>query len=266
MSDTERKPRQRLGSLCEQMPDKGTCACQNYLLSFVQINRFVEWIARMTGSIDHYHRASTELYIVAAHDESEKENLRHEEADRIKMADLLKNNRQFLMEVALVRHIGNYLNYLTELLREIFTSRPETLRSSEKVEIEEVLRHTTMEEFICFAASRKVDILSYAPFTEMINFFNERLSLDLLPASEIPRIVEAVETRNISVHNRCIINAQYCKRTGCSRDSTGKLKELYIDTIEYLASTLKESVCRTDGEASSLFRLSVLGFKPCPWG
>ena len=189
------------------------------------------------------------------HDSTKKAERDKEWKTRTKMVDELKQNRQFLLEVVLTRHVENYLNYLSELLSEIFQQRPETLRSSDKVEMAEVLRHDTLESFVRAAAERKVESLSYASFESLNEFFEDRLGLMLFPAAVVPDVVEATETRNISVHNRCRINDRFCKRTGTDRSLMGQKKDLYITYLDSFVPLVFASVKTLDGKARKKLKL-----------
>ena len=84
------------------------------------------------------------------------------------MIDELKNNRQVLLEIVLVRHIENYLNFLSGLLFEVFRQRPETLKSSERVELATVLRYESLDT--CRRASVQIHSLIKAVEKRMYIF------------------------------------------------------------------------------------------------
>lgn len=117
-------------------------------------------------------------------------------------ADELKANRQLLIETILVRHIEDFINYLSAVLFEIFTTRPETLKSSDKVEVSKVLEHDSIESLVREIAENKVDSLSYSSFSKMSDFFEERFNIAIASKEDIESIKEFIEIRNIFVHNR----------------------------------------------------------------
>ena len=89
----------------------------------------------MAGSIDKFTEIAHEALQDTEHDNKAKSARDQQWKTRLSMIDELKNNRQVLLEIVLVRHIENYLNYLSGLLFEVFRQRPETLKSSERVEL-----------------------------------------------------------------------------------------------------------------------------------
>src|SRR6266852_4253241 len=60
----------------------------------------------------------------------------------------LRSHANIIFQVNPSRAYDNYLLYVSDLLAEIFVHRPETLRTSEQVRIEDVLIHHSMQSFI----------------------------------------------------------------------------------------------------------------------
>jgi hypothetical protein len=74
---------------------------------------------------------------------------------------------------------------------------------------------TDREQDIRALAERKVDGLSYSSFLDLSQFFEERFHLTLVDDKDAQFVTEAIEVRNISVHNRCIVNRRYRQKTQC---------------------------------------------------
>lgn len=240
-----------------RIPRTGTDAAIQFFLSFRQINEFLRFVVNMAGHLDYAAKHAYDTLVKVANDPAEKERLAKEWAGHQSPIDDLKKHRQFLMEVVLVRHIENYLNYLSSLLREIFLARPEALRSSEKIELETILRHDSIDDLVRTITERKVESLSYSSFSELAEYFKEKFHIELVPTEDLPCIVDAIETRNISVHNRCIINNRFVSRTGKNTDAIGHLRELWVQDIEAVALRLGKSVKAIDVAARK--RLHVKG-------
>ncbi|MFQ5777091.1 MAG: hypothetical protein ACE5IP_03700 [Terriglobia bacterium] len=103
--------------------------------------------------------------------------------------------------------VDNYLSYVSELLALIFRTRPETLRSGEKEKLDEILAYSTMEDLISALAEKRVNHLSYQGMEELSKNLSRGLGLELFPeADDMARAVLIIETRNLIVHNRGIIN------------------------------------------------------------
>jgi hypothetical protein len=74
---------------------------------------------------------------------------------------LREHHRGMFLEMMLSRATENFLTYVTELLTLVFRTRPETLRTSETVRLDAILKHVNMEDLIHELAERRVNQLSY---------------------------------------------------------------------------------------------------------
>ncbi len=242
------------------IPKIGTLACKEYFISWLRINRFLHYILNMVIHIELTSRHAHETLVDVANNEKEREKLLKEWESRTGPIDELKKHRQFLIEITLVRHIENYLNYISSLLKEIFIQRPETLRSSEKIDLEIALKHDSISDLVRTVAEKKVESLSYSSFQDLYNFFKDRFNLVMFEDNNIPDVVDAIETRNIVVHNRCVINQQFIKRTGVSENELGKLRILGTNYLEKHVPILAESVKRLDRDARKHLKISGTRF------
>lgn len=196
-----------------------------------------------------------ELLTKWAKTEEERAELERERSRRNMPLALLADNRQFLFELMVCREVENLLAYLSSLANSIFVRNPATLRSSEKVEIERVLRHESIEALVADLAESKVQSLSYWSFTDLCAYFCDRFGLEVALEDDAKLIIEAIETRNISVHNRCIINRRYLQRTGADPSKLGEIKTLGIKFAETLAPVVWNTVIALDREAVRKFKL-----------
>lgn len=238
-----------------RVPATCTAACREYLISLFKINGFLNFVLAMVTGIDSNAETAHDALVKTAPSEEEREKLIQQWEDRVPMTDQLRRHRQFFLEIVLVRHIENYLGYLSALLFEIFTQRPETLRSSEKVDVEHVLSHQSIDSLVRSIAERKVEELSYKSFGDLRAYFEDRFGLELCTEDAAPVIVEAMEIRNISVHNRCIVNSRYIKRTSCDPALLGTTKHLYIDYLDTLVPLLSRLVISLDTAARKRLKL-----------
>jgi hypothetical protein len=139
------------------------------------------------------------------------------------------------------RNIEAFQHYLSSMLMEVYINRPETMRSSEMIQIEEVLRHGNMTELIYRLAERKINNLSYRGFNEMFSYLKESLGLAISPDQEtISTIREAIEVRNIIVHNGCVINSMFLRKTGRQDLSEGDPFPLSLDYVQSSGAIIKD--------------------------
>lgn len=136
-----------------------------------------------------------------------------------KFASRIDGNRfsEMYGQVLLTRDIDAFQRYLTKMLSRIYTERPETLKSSEKIEVQDVLRFEDMETLISYIAEKRVLELSYKGMPEILEFLKNRhgLKIDCCD-SKLATAIELIEVRNIVVHNAGIVSALFIKRTNRS--------------------------------------------------
>lgn len=255
MSGTDKTRRKRLS-----YPRVGTRAAEDYFRTYQQIYRYFNWVLFMASKMDDMAKIARKALLSIKDNSVRMQFIENASKPRKGMIDELKENRQFFIEIILVRHVDNYLNYLSGLLFDIFLQRPETLRTSEQVELASVLRHGSLNEFIRAEAERRVEKLTYQSFDDLHDYFSERFNIQLFERSQKTVIMEAIEIRNISVHNRCRINERYSKRTGTNVSKVGKLRELYIDDLDELVPILFEGVQRLDRSIRKKLKLKGIRF------
>jgi hypothetical protein len=243
-----------------RIPIVGTSACRTYFAAWNQIWGFYTFAMRTAEELELDREILHSCLVARQSDGVEEDTL----ADRWQGPDspleFLALHRQFLLEIVLVRHVENYLTYLWELLFEIYTARPETLRSGREIKHEEVFAHDTMEDLVRTVAEGEVQRRSYESFETLSQYFANNFHLTLLLAEEMPLVVDAIETRNISVHNRCIINRQYIKNTGADESLLGKVRELSIAEVEGVAELLADGVATVDTAARTKYDLTSYRF------
>ena len=255
---SKRIPLWRKPNLGMQLSLSGTEALQRYQQSFSQINEFQDFVLRMVGHIEHTAEKMRDLKAVLKVDPSTSHaGTKSEWKGPI---EDLKKHRQFFLEVLLVRHVENYLNFLSSLLKVVFIARPEVLRSSEKIDLETVFRHSSIDDLVKTVAERKVDSLSYASFGDLAEYFADKFHINLVGEKDRQTILEAIETRNISVHNRCIVNQRYLSRTARNELKVGEIRILGIADLEKIAVALTQSAISVDKGARKSLSLRGIRF------
>lgn len=243
------------------IPNSGTNACFDFFDSYRKINEFMFFVLSMVAHINNITDLSRELQLIFASNKDDIKRLHEKWEKSGSVVDDFKQHKQVFFEIILARHVENYLVYVSTLLYEIFIQRPETLKSSEKIDIETVLSHTNLESLIHSLAEKKVNELSYKSFIDLNKYFFDKFRLSLVESEEMKYINDAIETRNLIVHNRTIINKRYLQKTGRTDLSTRCFRKLNNDEIENFVILMKNSVIRTDKEAITLLKLHTVEFK-----
>jgi hypothetical protein len=170
-------------------------------------------------------------------------------------ADLLIDYDALSDELAFCRIVDNYLLYVSELLALIFKTKPDALKSDEKVSIEMILGHATIEDLIEGLTERRVLSLSLKSVFALNNYLTRRLSFRLAENDvELQTLVEIVENRNLYVHNRGVVNRHYLNRLPNSSRKVGES----LNAREQLGrglDVLPQSVFLTDARAAAKFHI-----------
>lgn len=144
----------------------------------------------------------------------------------------LRKHTQELLQTILCRLVDNFTTYLSEIVRESLASKPEMLKSKEKLEVEYVLKFESKEDLIQDLVDQKVASLSYRGFSDLYKWMTDRLGIEPNLDREIQSdIIELLETRNAIVHNRGCVGAKYLRQVENSRFELGKLRKLEANDV-----------------------------------
>jgi hypothetical protein len=88
--------------------------------------------------------------------------------------DFFEYREQLLLQLVLARSVDNFLVYIADLLALIYRTRPETLRSSESVPIELIMKHDTMDDLISTLSDMRVNELSYKGMRELSDYLRKK--------------------------------------------------------------------------------------------
>jgi hypothetical protein len=169
--------------------------------------------------------------------------------------------RRLWLSLMLCSAVDNFHTYFSEMLQAVFIARPETLKSSEKVEVREVLDYTSMDEFIEASAERKVYSLTSRGFSHLRDYFVDRLGVRPSLADEaLSGATEAIGVRNLFVHHRGRVTRQFLRQTSRTDISLGSSITLDRDQVGNLCHALQAVVEAFDEALVSHFGLSV--FEP----
>jgi hypothetical protein len=165
--------------------------------------------------------------------------------------------------MALCRVVDNYLCYLTDLLALLFRSRPECLKSSEEISLEFVLAHRTRPRLIRAIADRQVNRLSYRGMRDLNDYASRRLRLPLFSGdAQLSQAIELVETRNLIVHARGIVNETFLSRVGSTQREIGSRVSFSLHSVGLHADFMAKCVQDLEHRAYEKFHFSM-PIRPC---
>lgn len=129
---------------------------------------------------------------------------------------------QLLAELFVSRLADNFLTYLSDIIALLFRNRPETLRASEQVTVEQVLAHRDLDSFIAWYADRRVSALSFKGLDSVAEFLRSRFGLELFTDNDVrERVSKFVAMRNLLVHGRGVVDRRFVDLVGTEFGEVG---------------------------------------------
>lgn len=235
-------------SLGVMFPSEGTGSLCEFTAGFGKINSFLIYI---TGYAESHAKLAKFLHGL---------DIPKEIKPSTPDDDAYKNfnkHRQFLFEVMLSRHVDNYLCFLSSILKECFLAKPEIMRSSKQISLKKVLNHSSMQSLVQSIAEEMVQGHFYESFIDLAETFHKYFNIKIADVSQTELIIEAIETRNISIHNRCVIDDKYCDKTGTARTMVGNVKVLQYNYITEIAKIFAASAIHSDTTLSAKYSIST---------
>jgi hypothetical protein len=161
-----------------------------------------------------------------------------------------------VFELAFCRSIDIFLMYVSELLTSVFEYQPKMLMSSEKVTLEEVLSYSTREELLSAMIEKKVQGLSFKGMKDLHEDLHIKIGFDLFPNQEhLRRSMVLIEKRNLTIHNRGIVNRRYLERVTASSLKLGDRLDFPVEQVVDDLAFLSSAVLDIDTRAGKKFKL-----------
>jgi hypothetical protein len=115
---------------------------------------------------------------------------------------VLDRHIPLLSELVYCRATDSYLVFISGVLAAVFKAKPEILRSSEKVEVEFVLRHGSMDDLLSSLIENRVRELSFQGMADVAKYFDKRLNLSIFDDdTQSAQVIRIIATATSS----CII-------------------------------------------------------------
>jgi hypothetical protein len=233
-------------------PDRVTEPCLTYMARVMELRDFISFYFNFVETSKELGKLIPEP--------------KRNSADSKALAVLEYNystHRPFVNQVMLSRAVESFDLYLTTVLRDIFLSKPQLLKSEGVVEIAAVIEAESYDNLIWQLVERKVHELSYKSLSDLRKFIQSRTGIDFFPSDEAFNMtLLASEIRNLIAHNDCVANDIFkskIKSTGISPElsSTGRVK-ISDEWIRRASYTLDGLVFRFDELAAKKFEIRTL--------
>lgn len=234
-----------------------TSPCLAYFADAARLLGFISFVSGLALRADEVVRVAAKALYDERADEAERTKYQKQIERGAGTTEALRlYYRQLVLQMTLSRATDNYLSYVSELLSLVFQTKPETLRSSEQVRLDEVLRHSSMDELIGSLSERRVERLAYLGMADLADDLEEKLGFALFETEEdLQGAIRVNAIRNLVVHNRAIINAKFVEQLPQYEGQQGQSLELDVDEVFGDITFLTRIVCETDGRAAKKFVL-----------
>jgi hypothetical protein len=231
-----------------EKPDVASSALKEFTVTEAEIKDFIAFISLSAYRLDLNAKIAREVLDGVSLEDVDKS------PDNVtgSATKQLMRHRKFIIHTMLIRNVDNFLNYITAVLLEIFKAKPESLRSSEKIEIDVILSSPDLESAHRAIAERKVNELSYKSLKDLSDYFESRFNTPIAPANELILLLEIVEIRNVIIHNRGIINKTFLKRVNLPKYVEGEALDLGINELEHFALILSQTAQALDQKIQHL--------------
>jgi hypothetical protein len=149
---------------------------------------------------------------------------------------LFRQYPELLRVLGLSHLITIFEGYLVDIVRGVFLTHPDALKSGKQLNAETVLQLGGQKQIVSYLAEKEVEELLYKGFPEVVDYFDKKFSINL-NASTVPaeQVVEILATRNIHVHNRGMVSRRYLQ---CVKKSTLRIGTYKPITREYLRDSI----------------------------
>ncbi|HXA39136.1 MAG TPA: hypothetical protein VNW53_09060 [Phenylobacterium sp.] len=157
----------------------------------------------------------------------------------------------------LLTAVNNFLCYFSEAIQAAMAKRPEMLRSSATMRVDEVLTFRRRSELVAYLVDRQVNELSYGGLLRMEEYMRDRLGIEpFITEDSRSLMIVAIELRNVHTHARGIINDLFLGRV---KEHMGfkfvRGRRFHVDLDEFanIMSNNIEVACRIDTALASKF-------------
>ncbi|SEH31081.1 hypothetical protein [Magnetospirillum fulvum] len=241
------------GQLCSEQ-------CFRFIKRHADIFGFLFFSTQLAAKVDETRLVAARA-LAATGEEKYVQMLRDVEKDKQKQINKYRKYAQLQTENMCINLVDNFICFLSGTVQACMRKRPELLKSSEMIRLEDVLRLTNYRELVSFLVDKKINELIYGGFKEIETFLMDRSGLSLTTSdAERSLVIISIELRNIYTHNRGVVNDIFLKRTkGIQHKYNFKHGHVYctnLDELSEFANNMYVIAMRIDQAVSKKFRVA----------
>lgn len=167
----------------------------------------------LAHNADNASLNASKALISVARSEEEKQRLQDNIDNPEKAVKKLNDFSSLNSKNLTVNIVDAFLWFVSAIIQGAMRKRPEMVRSSESVKIDDIFEFSNKRELIDYLIDRKVNSLSYGGMKKVEKFINESMGVAIFPDDEARELMQIfVEVRNIHIHNRGIVNRVFLGR------------------------------------------------------
>lgn len=228
-----------------------------FLASYYSVLDFLYWLNSLTDFAD-VARLTTAEILAEFGDEAAKARYEYVNTDKHQAKRMLKRFGVQISANMTTTTVNAFQRYFSELIQCVAIKKPDILRSSQTIRIEEVLNFTRHRDIVTYLIDRKVNEISYGGLREMEAHFKDRLGVDMFDAESSRAMMTLfVECRNTIVHNGGIVDDYFLRKAGPegSLFKKGQQCHLNFDRFNQLSANAIRISLAIDAAVSKKFRL-----------
>lgn len=242
-------------------PSISSKSSSEFYIQHKNINEFYFFVFGLAFKADDFQSAINKRLAELHADKEKKEYFSEQSKKQSLELIMMKKHMDVFSEIIYIRHVENYITYISGIMHQIFVAKPNNLRSSEHITLKEALSQESIDNLVLYVAEKKVSELSYLSLIELNKFFLDRFGMPLAGSDDLQQLFIAIEVRNLAVHNRSIMNSRYTTRLKISQENIGKKRIIEYDELNELSLLLFRCVKSIDKEIKDKFKIKGIRTK-----
>lgn len=172
----------------------------------------------------------------------------------------IRTYEQYFGQLSYARLIDNVLTYFKDVLAEVILKVPNILKSTkDKADFEFILNCESITELRIALAEKKITTLFYGNIDKIEEFFINQLNIELFKTTDDrTEFAIATKNRNLIVHNRGRINADYVRKFPQLKYKEGQVLIFTYEDISNINLILNNFIALLDIEISERYALDMI--------
>lgn len=178
---------------------------------------------------------------------------------------IVKKTRRARINTGLCTAMDNFLCYVSDIITEVMVKNPDILRSQELVAVEDILRHTSITDFVEWLTEEQVNKLSFKGLPAIAEHIEKRLGLAIhADEDDWQAIRRGVAIRNLLVHRRGVVDRRFMRLVDDGRASIGEIYKVEQEEFVEAMKVSAKIVGDFDQRVVQKFKLETTPCDPSP--